>query len=574
MAYYISQIENLAVTPSATGATATWTYGPPATGDGGSYSLRHFAVFYQLSGPVITSPDFSGVFPPATADGATSQVFAGLTTGQPYGLSIAEYDQMSDTDPYELYIAYPSSTPTNFTIVPGYTSAPTSVSVTAASGSSVTVSWAAPAYVNYGYTVASYSYRYRAAGGSWSAPATGTSGMTVGGLSSGTTYEFEITPVMSNGVSSLGVGTGSGSPLSVTAPSEPKNVLLTAGDTQVVVDFDAPDNNGGAAIVDYTVEYSLNQSTWTTFSDGANSTTLSRTVTGLVNGNTYYFRVKATNALGYISSPSIGSTPANAKPAGLPSAPTLLTFVAGNSTVTVTITGGSGNGNSIIDRKVSYSDDDGATWTDFVDVVSSSLSIVVTGLDSSKSYKFRAKNITVVGESAWSSAFGPVSPTGLPGTPTGLVAVIDKIDAGSATIRLDWNEPALNGNLTLGSYSIQRSEDSGATWVAYSSSIWLPSYFVTVPTATPTVTHTFRVAAINGNGTGPYSTTASVAVVTPSGVAPDVPASITVAPGDKKLTVSWSTPASAGASGDVVLSYKIRYSSDDGLTWTEITKQA
>ena len=65
------------------------------------------------------------------------------------------------------------------------------------------------------------------------------------------------------------------------------------GDGQVVLSWDAPANDGGAEITDY--EYRIDGSgTWTSIG----STNTTHTVTGLVNGTSYTFQVRAVNRIG------------------------------------------------------------------------------------------------------------------------------------------------------------------------------------------------------------------------------------------------------------------------------------
>lgn len=72
----------------------------------------------------------------------------------------------------------------------------------------------------------------------------------------------------------IGIPTSSTQPLSWTAPSD-----------------------GGSPITDYVVQCSTDNTTWTTFADGAGTTT-SATVTGLTASTLYYYRVAATNGIG------------------------------------------------------------------------------------------------------------------------------------------------------------------------------------------------------------------------------------------------------------------------------------
>jgi len=82
------------------------------------------------------------------------------------------------------------------------------------------------------------------------------------------------------------------------APDAPTSVAGTAGNAQVSLTWTAPTYNNGAAISDYTVQYSSNSgSSWTTFSHSA-SATASITVTGLTNSTAYIFRVAAINSAG------------------------------------------------------------------------------------------------------------------------------------------------------------------------------------------------------------------------------------------------------------------------------------
>ncbi|MGI6443569.1 MAG: fibronectin type III domain-containing protein [Candidatus Dojkabacteria bacterium] len=100
----------------------------------------------------------------------------------------------------------------------------------------------------------------------------------------------------------------------VAPPTEPLNLTATAGNKQVTLNWTVPSSNGGATITDYIVQYSTNGSTWTTFDDGV-STSTSATVTGLTNGQQYYFRVAAVNSVGqgpYTS--SVTATPVNQPP--------------------------------------------------------------------------------------------------------------------------------------------------------------------------------------------------------------------------------------------------------------------
>ena len=83
-----------------------------------------------------------------------------------------------------------------------------------------------------------------------------------------------------------------------TAPAPPINVVVTPGNSQAILTWTAPPSDGGAAITNYLIQFSSNNGgAWTTVSRTA-STATTATVTGLVNGTNYIFRVAAVNRVG------------------------------------------------------------------------------------------------------------------------------------------------------------------------------------------------------------------------------------------------------------------------------------
>ena len=101
-----------------------------------------------------------------------------------------------------------------------------------------------------------------------------------------------------------GGGGGGGGPRT-SAPGIPRNLAAAGGDSEVVLTWDAPARDGGAAITDY--EYRIDRrNPW--ISTGSTNTT--HTVTGLANGTEYTFEVRAVNAAGKsFSSSRVEATP-------------------------------------------------------------------------------------------------------------------------------------------------------------------------------------------------------------------------------------------------------------------------
>ena len=137
-----------------------------------------------------------------------------------------------------------------------------------------------------------------------------TTSHTVASLTNGTAYKFKV-----RAVNLIGNGAASDESASVTpstTPAKPTNLTVSAGDETVSLSWTAG-GNGGSAITGWKYqqkEGSNNWGGWTAVPDSGASTT-SYTVTGLTNGTTYKFKVRAvnTNGDGTPSDESASATP-------------------------------------------------------------------------------------------------------------------------------------------------------------------------------------------------------------------------------------------------------------------------
>ena len=117
------------------------------------------------------------------------------------------------------------------------------------------------------------------------------------GLENGTAYSFTVTATNTAGTSPLSTPSDAVTPAAV--PTAPTNVTATAGDQAASVSWTAAEPNG-APVSGYIV-------TTSPAAQGcATSGATQCTVTGLINGTSYAFTVKATNAVG--TSPDSGPT--------------------------------------------------------------------------------------------------------------------------------------------------------------------------------------------------------------------------------------------------------------------------
>ena len=311
-----------------------------------------------------------------------------------------------------------------------------------------------------------------------------------------------------------------------TVPSSPTNVVATPGNAQATVTWAAPASNGGSPITGYTV----------TGNPGGSCSVgnvLSCTVTGLTNGVTYTFTVKAINIVG--TGPA--SAPSNAvTPATVPGAPTGVTATAGNAQATITWAAPTSNGGSAITGYTVTSNPGGKTAS----VGGSTLAATVTGLTNGTSYTFTVVASNTIGPSIPSAASNAVTPATVPGTPTGVAAT-----AGNAQATVTWNAPASNGGSVITKYTVKPRN--------VTDSVDLPS----VDTADGSVltknisgltngkTYTFTVTATNAKGEGAPSAASNA--VTPATV-PDAPTGVAATAGNAQATVTWNAPTSTGGS--------------------------
>ncbi len=186
--------------------------------------------------------------------------------------------------------------------------APTGVTATPGTGS-VAVTWsAAPAN---GAAVTGYTVTSSPGGQTCT---TATLGCTVSGLTNGTSYTFTVTATNLAGTGAASAASSAATP--ATVPGAPTGVSATPGNASASVSWTAPGSNGGAAITGYTATASPGGATCTTAALGC-------TVSGLTNGTSYTFSVRATNWAG--TGAASGASPA-VTPATVPDAPTDVTL--------------------------------------------------------------------------------------------------------------------------------------------------------------------------------------------------------------------------------------------------------
>ena len=182
---------------------------------------------------------------------------------------------------------------------------------------------------------------------------------------------------------------------------------------------------------------------------GSDATTTSYTVTGLNNGQSYTFQVRAVNQAG----PGEASGSAAATPLALPDQPVGLRATPGANSVILDWSAAS------TDRDITkyqlQEEGSGQGWQDIPGSDATTTSYTVTGLNNGQSYTFqvRAVNQAGPGEASGSAAATPLA---LPDQPVGLRAT-----PGVNSVILDWSAASTDRDITK--YQLQE-EGSGQGW--------------------------------------------------------------------------------------------------------------
>ena len=418
---------------------------------------------------------------------------------------------------------------------PGRPAAP-SVSSVDGNTTSLEVNWTAPS--NTGPAIDNYDLRYREGGsGSWTNGPPNVSGTsaTISGLTESTSYQVQVLARNAEGNSPWSLP-GSGQTGALGAPDVPHSLDAMPGNGQVMLSWVQP--SGGAEVTGYEYEQDLS-GTW--ISTG--STDTDYTVTGLTNGQSYTFRVRAANSAGR-SAASTAS--ASVTPATVPGAPTSLSATVSDQRVDLIWTAPASNGGqSITDYE--YEQGGSGTW---ISTGGTATSYMVHNLTNGQPYRFRVRALNSVGAGAASAASPNVTPATEPDAPTGLSATVSDQE-----VDLIWTAPASNGGATILRYEYEL--DFSGTWTSTGGTA--TSY--TVTGLTNGQSYTFRVRAVNRVGAG-QATSSQSATPTSTVVAPDTPSSLSATPGNRQVMLSWVQP-----SGGAALTH-YEYEQDGSGTWT------
>jgi len=336
----------------------------------------------------------------------------------------------------------------------------------------------------------------------------------------------------------------------VIIPAAITNLRATPGNRSVTLTWTEPDN-GGSAIIRYEFRRRTGTGTWSDWTNLAGTET-TRTVTGLTNGTSYGFQVRAVNTAGHAED---SNTTTAVKPKI--SAPTavadLRVSAVGSKRVTLRWTAPNNGGSSI--SRYQYRQRIGTgKWSSWKTLSGKGTSRNITGLSNGKSYEFQIRAVNSIGN-------GEISNMTIPATPVAAPAEIKnlKATAGNGQVRLRWKAPGSNGSAIL-RYEVRQRIGNGS-WGRWTALDGLGTDH-TIPGLRNGTSYRFQVRAVNAVGSAKVSNAASAKLPRRA------PAAIedlqVTAAGDRQVTLNWTAPNNGGAA---ITRYQIRQSTDNGAAW-------
>ena len=214
----------------------------------------------------------------------------------------------------------------------------------------------------------------------------------ISGLNNGVTYSFSIIAENLTGKSQSSTIVTA---IPGTIPDSPSIQKVVAGDTNCLITFIPPSNNGGYEISNYTINAKGNDNT--TLNSNYNVANLSLvsgaytvTFSNLKNGTVYTFNMTATNSMG---TSLVSSSSSEVKPSGKPIPPSVVSASSNeNQQSTIIFSGQNDNGSPITNYTVT-STPGGLTAT------GTSSPIIIKGLTNGTTYTFTVKATNSNGES-------------------------------------------------------------------------------------------------------------------------------------------------------------------------------
>ena len=378
---------------------------------------------------------------------------------------------------------------------------------------------------------------------------------TIKGLDNGSAYTYRVRAANKVGTGALAQA-ASATPGK--APAAPSRIAVTAGDAEVTIVITLPAGaDNGSKITGYEVrkkEAGGSYDAWETLAVKSGT----GTVTGLTNGVSYTFEVRAVNQYG---SGAAKESATAATPVGAPPPGTMMAE-AGNAQVDLSWSSGGSGGSDITGWEYRQKDSNGyGAWMAIADSDANTTSHTVTDLSNGIAYTFQVRAVNKLGKGdAFESA--AVTPSTVPPQPASVTAA-----RGNGQVDLSWEagdsgEPGdadFAAATTGWAYRMKAGEGDYGDWMDIADSDGDTTSTNVGDLANGTA-YVFQVRAMNVMGDGEATTSNAVTpATTPS--APTVSADR----GDGTTTVSWTAGDNGGSA---VTGWHLQI---NGGVWTDLS---
>ena len=474
---------------------------------------------------------------------------------------------------------------------PGKPGAPT---VTAASVSSLSVSWAAPA--NAGPAITDYDYRHRTTSpeGTWT-EVTGTTittlSATIGGLAENTSYDVQVRATNDEGTGSWS-DAGSGATDANAAPAFSSPAAFDAAENQaaagmvVAADSDADDDVTGYAITGGADRnlFSIGATSGALTFDAAPNFEDAKDVESVdpanaAGNNQYVVEVTATSGAGErektaTQTITVTVTDVDTEAPGKPGAPTVT--AASVTSLSVSWAAPANAGPAITDYDVQYREGNSGGWSD-AGHSGTAVTATLTGLSENTSYDVQVRATNDEGTGSWSDAgSGATDANAAPAfsSPAAFDAAENQAAAGMVVAADsdaddDVTGYAITGGADQSFFSIGAT--SGALTFDAAPNFEDAKDVESVDPANAAGNNQYVVEVTATSGAGEREKTATQTItVTVTDVdteAPGKPAAPTVtAASVSSLSVSWAAPANAGPA---ITDYDVQYREGNSGGWTD-----
>ncbi len=379
---------------------------------------------------------------------------------------------------------------------------PTNLSVTHGD-ETLTLQWQPPSGAA-GATVVQYIVQWTESGGSFGAPeqqatvSSLTLTYTIQNLQNGTAYDVQVIAVNTSGPSEPASATGTPS----TVPGAPAITDIIAGSGELTVSWSAPDDNGGADISDYVVQWKLANESFGPATPEAtvSGETLTYTISNLQTGTPYDVHVIAvnTNGRGTPSETANGVPVEQALPtiSGVSVAPQSITMTG--ATITVSIANTDGNNRAVhLRHRTAPSGQWGSA--DPIDTAESSVEFTLGGLVENTEYEVQASlDSTFPSDGSRSVLFSTTSTGGtVPGAPA-----ITSVAAADGRLTVDWTASTDDGGAGISGYIVQWKSGDEEFGAEREAAVGAQTLTYTILNLTNDTAYEMRVIAENVHGRG------------------------------------------------------------------------